>query len=427
VVIGGARDAPLNLVSVDSVMEQLFALMAQDFAGGAVHHLTSDGCPTVGQTLDAICDAVGVPRFDVRAQPFHDLTPVEAVFARRIAFYGSYLKGVRRFQRAQAGQHALTETQLVSLVARFVEGEGAHKRALRGTVLRARDQMPLSTYSGGTQGGETVVLVNALGMPSCVFEPLARALSPHARVLSWCARGGPELFASLDARAAHFERHVDDLEDLLRAHGVVRAHFVGFCTGADVMLAFAERAPERVQSMCAAHGALVGLSDQRTQFQQSLATIVRRAARSLASAQRFHGLTAEVLSPYFLAQRDGSEAEHALLETTVGKLDSALFHLTSAPFRTPDALHRYARLMQAYFEQAPRAVPALSLPALVICSRNDAVVHPQASYLLARALKAQLMELDDGSHFSIFESQPVIAQVVRFIREQRAESVLRAA
>jgi pimeloyl-ACP methyl ester carboxylesterase len=72
-------------------------------------------------------------------------------------------------------------------------------------------------------------------------------------------------------------------------------------------------------------------------------------------------------------------------------------------------------------------VPALSVPALVICSRNDAVVHPQASYLLARALEAQLMELDGGSHFSIFESQTVIAQVVRFVREQRAESVLRAA
>jgi thioester reductase-like protein/pimeloyl-ACP methyl ester carboxylesterase len=422
------RDAPLNLVSIDAVMDQFFSLHARAFEQRTVHHLSSDICPTVGQTLDAVCDAVGVPRFDVQKGLSGPLSTVEAVFAKRITFYGNYLSGERQFERQGPGSFALTQADLQRLVVQYVTAEEEKKQVLSARWLRARDGMPLRIYTSDARGKtETVVLVNAFGMPVTVFDALAKVLAPHVRLLSWTSRGVPELTGVLDDESARFSRHVDDLEDVLAAHGVHRAHLIGYCTGADVALSFATRSPERVQSLTLAHGAFVGISSARTAFATSLETIARRAARSVEEAGRFHDMIAEVLSPYFAGSSRHSH-DRALLETTVGQLDSSLFHLTSAPFRTPEALHRYAKLLCGYFADAPLAPAHLSVPTHIVTSEDDTVAHVEGSRSLADSLPyVRETDATQGGHFSITQCERTIASMVRFVLMMREAPESRAA
>lgn len=118
--------------------------------------------------------------------------------------------------------------ELASLWVRRADGRRMH--GLLGTAPLPADR-PL------------VVLVHGLIASSRTMRPLARALSPHVRVLApdlpgfGRSRGGPAL--GLDALAGSLVDWLDALE-------VERAAFVGSSTGCQLVVNLAARHPERV-------------------------------------------------------------------------------------------------------------------------------------------------------------------------------------
>ena len=158
------RNVAANFIPVDLAVDEMLNLSSRGFVGGPVYHVTADISPTVGETLDAICDTLSIPRFLLVPQLDEDASKLELLLARRIAFYASYLKGAKVFARALVPSIAVTARDVQKYVARYLaerQDESSKKR-----LLLTRDGITLVTTGELKCNRDAVVLINAIGLPS---------------------------------------------------------------------------------------------------------------------------------------------------------------------------------------------------------------------------------------------------------------------
>ena len=418
----GDREATVNLIPVDELVAQMQALRDSDFSGGTIHHLTSAACPTVAEVLDGLCDGVGVPRLEIIRELPEDALPIERLLARRLVFYSSYLRNAKTFERTHTTAVDVPGWHVRAYVRRYLEEHESNGAPRVQQRIEARDGFPLMALTGERPERETVVLVNALGMPSAALEQLGRSLGVHYNVLTWQSRGAPSLEGALDLHNSVFTRQADDLEDVMKACNVKRAHLIGWCTGADVALAFAQRCPERVATIVSLNGALLGFTRLHNEFQRNLTQIVRAAVKSLDHARVYHGLLMKLMSP---AAGPASEAGTvpAFLRAAVAFVDPDFAHITTEPLRSAEAFHRYCMLLAHYFDEAPRSLPELTIPTLVVSAEDDPISHPGASRLLAAALPAAHLKMTPtGGHFLVCRDRVIFDDVLAFLAEQRSKA-----
>ena len=417
-------DAEVNFVPVDVLTDEMVALHVAGFHGAMVHHLTSQHSANAKDTLDGVARAIGIPCFDLVRELPNDATPLERLLARRTTFYGSYLKNPKRFLRRDERGGAVPADHVERYLNAYMRERGESRTAFSERALSARDGFPLRAFGNGKAKAqaETVVLVNAFGMPAATLDRLGAVLGARFNVLTWESRGAPSLEGTLDAHSAQFSRHVDDLHDLLRAHGVESAHIVGWCTGADVALEFARRSPDCVSSLVCLHGGFLGMTEVRRPFQRNLVGIVRATAASEAHASIYQALMAESMQ---LGTKTDADAEsRASVQNAMACLDPELTHLTSAPLRSALALHRYGVLLAHYLDEAPTELPNAPIPALIVTAEDDEISHPNASRFVAQALPlARLRVAPHGGHFAPCKDERLFSDVLSFVLEHsnRAE------
>lgn len=92
-------DAEINLVPVDEVAAETVEIGLQPQSSG-IFHLTHPSPPTVGEAVRTIFAIVGLhePLF---VQSASELGWLDAKFDERLDFYGSYIRGDKRFSRAR--------------------------------------------------------------------------------------------------------------------------------------------------------------------------------------------------------------------------------------------------------------------------------------------------------------------------------------
>ncbi len=234
------------------------------------------------------------------------------------------------------------------------------------------------------------MLVNAFGMDVMFLRPLIDHLSQSFRVITWGSRGLPDLSEPFPA-ACDVTAHARDLGAVLDHHGVDDATLVGWCTGAQVALRFAAMAPERTSAIVSLHGAFsfpesVGV----TSFKRNIMYLMPRIARGQEHARAYHAM-------FYGGRAEGSaetEASTAAYDDearaaeTMLSSDELLFNLTSAPFKTPEALYRYANLVMHLIREPDHVwAPFVECPVLVLSGERDSIAHPDESRELARRLK----------------------------------------
>jgi nucleoside-diphosphate-sugar epimerase/pimeloyl-ACP methyl ester carboxylesterase len=418
-VLLGDPDAPLDLVPVDWVAAELLALRRAGFPGGPIHHLTSGGCPSVGRAVAAAADAAGAPSMRVAARRAAADGPLERALDRRTSFYGSYLVGRRHFARAAGPGPVVSDAQ----VDRYCRAYAAELRAadplslFAPQMLRASDGARLQTFAAGRRDAPAVVLVNAYGMGPEIMVPLAERLAARHRVITWEARGLHASHPTDGAGALGIARHVRDLQQILAHYAIERAHLVGFCTGADVALAFASALPARTASLTSLNGSLLRSGAAETRFQQQLRAVVSSASRSLEHARFYHqALYGDGGPPGRDSGPARAEAQDRFARL-LGEVDPELLHLTSRPFLTPEALHRYALAMDAFFTAGGASWPerALGMPVLVITAAGDRITNPEASRAFALRARAELIELEGADHFAHVRKPEVAEAIARSI------------
>jgi pimeloyl-ACP methyl ester carboxylesterase len=109
----------------------------------------------------------------------------------------------------------------------------------------SRDGVPLEYAHCGSSGKPCITLIMPFGLKVELAEAFFRFYQPRYDVVTWESRlilhssdreGRPENFAIIN--------HVYDLVSVLRARRVSRAFLVGYCSGAGIGLAAANRFPQ---------------------------------------------------------------------------------------------------------------------------------------------------------------------------------------
>ncbi|WP_394825471.1 SDR family oxidoreductase [Pendulispora albinea] len=115
-------DTELDLVPVDHVVDTLAALREAGFPKGPIHHVTSEGCPPLVETLNAMCDAVSVPRLALVPDPVKERAPLEKALEAATNLYAGYLHGgKKRFARAFGAPISLDANDVRRFCTQWVE------------------------------------------------------------------------------------------------------------------------------------------------------------------------------------------------------------------------------------------------------------------------------------------------------------------
>ncbi len=229
--------------------------------------------------------------------------------------------------------------------------------------------------------GASLVMLHGWGLNLRVFDALAARLSGQFEVrridLPGHGRSGEP--AELAERGWTLEAVSEWLLGAMPA----RAHLLGWSLGAQLAIAIAARAPERVASL----------------------TLVSATPRFAAAADWPWGGTPEVLEGFSQAlQQDWRSTVRDFLELQVRgsrnahealvALQRALAGHGECP---PGVLARSLALLHSGDLRA--LLPAIPAPSLVVAGQYDRVVHPRASQALAAALpRGEFVELARCGH-----------------------------
>ena len=267
-------------------------------------------------------------------------------------------------------------------------------RSTDGSILRAQRRM--------NSGDSAVVMFNAVGIPSAIFDPIMKSLCGRHTVVTWESRGLPSP-GPLSPAGFAYENHVDDAERIFSAFDLTRVHLVGWCSGADVAVRFALRHPTRVATLTLINGAY-GFQDYglSSEYEGELTRLFEVFLRNHSIQNTIHSALLALVAPRILSH---------------DALDVQLQDILLYPFQTPDRLVVYAQLCMAMkngrrvdtFEQ-------ISAPTLYISAIGDPV-QPYRSSVRAHELTSgsQLRVLPQGDHNILYTRAEVADLVAEFI------------
>jgi nucleoside-diphosphate-sugar epimerase len=107
----GEPETPLNLLPIDWFIDDVAELLRASVRASCIHHHTLDACPTIREIGEVVTELLALPGFVIEPQATPK-TPLEALLARRTAFYAPYLSGGKRFQRARPFERRLSRDDL---------------------------------------------------------------------------------------------------------------------------------------------------------------------------------------------------------------------------------------------------------------------------------------------------------------------------
>jgi pimeloyl-ACP methyl ester carboxylesterase len=262
-----------------------------------------------------------------------------------------------------------------------------------------------------------IVLANGLGGSALVWRGQIDYLRHRYRFVSWDYRGlyGSERPRPERADSYAVADHVRDLEAVLAAERIDRAHLVGWSTGVQVALEAFGRLPGRVRSLALLNGTWGRPLDGLTPlpFVRSLILpfleLFRRAHAIGPAAHRPIGRreAARWLRRLGLVGRSADESTLAELTASVGRLD----------------LDAFFRNLRAFGEHdAGAMLGSIDVPTLVITGDRDPLVpRALAQQMTRRIPQAEILVVRGGAHCTPVEYPELIAlRLERFYREHGA-------
>jgi pimeloyl-ACP methyl ester carboxylesterase len=240
------------------------------------------------------------------------------------------------------------------------------------------------------------------GLKVELAEAFFRFYQPRYDVVTWESRlildpsereARPEDFAIIN--------HVYDLVSVLRACRVSRAFLVGYCSGAGIGLAAANRFPQLFSSLTLVHGEYTLLSDESctTQFAADIDSLLSMAAKSDAGARQ-------------VFERVSSDRPLVNKHIPEG---------VDAPFTRLPYLRRHAMNYLAYksadFKKLARSVVNRSL---LLTGDRDTQANVESTRKIHGLMRNADIHVDpDADHYGILrEDSKTLATIWNYLGEQ---------
>lgn len=274
--------------------------------------------------------------------------------------------------------------------------------SMKVETVCSRDGVRLKCAHTGISDKPCIALIMPFGLRVDLAEAFFRFYQPRYDVVTWESR------LILDSSERELRRedfaiinHVHDLVSVLRACRVSRAALVGYCSGAGVGLAAANRFPQLFSSLTLVHGEYTLLSEEScmTQFAADMDSLLSIAAQSDEDARQVF---------------DKVTSDRPAVNTNLPEgID--------APFTQLSYLRRHAVNYLAYkstdFKKLARSVGHRSL---LLTGGRDVQANVESTRKIHGLLRNADIHVDpDADHYGILrEDSKTLATIWNYLGEQ---------
>ncbi|MDF1782513.1 MAG: alpha/beta hydrolase [Alcanivoracaceae bacterium] len=268
---------------------------------------------------------------------------------------------------------------------------------------------------------QTVVLINAPGMPAEFFSRLFDSLSPDHDVLTWETRGVPNYDLAFDENNISLDVQLGDLLEVLAREQVDRCHLVGWCGGAQLALMLANRDDVTVESMTLLNG-MFNLDEElapRTEFESQLRSLLPGIARSRRYSHIFHNLLFGA-SASSQQSNDGDKQTKSDVYRIMMDRPPEVLLLSSRSMETVESTYRFARVTNEYFKRDMRSLAAkVRCPTLVLTGDQDREANPdESAHISALLPDSEFQRAPTLNHYSLYTSGAIAETVSSFLARQ---------
>ncbi|RSZ60904.1 alpha/beta fold hydrolase [Massilia atriviolacea] len=412
-----------NLVPVDQCVFDMLYLSNTGFGEHKVYHLSNSSDLNIKAMLEKIDVALGMKSLNFVSERDTPASAIEELFDKRTVFYGGYYRTIKRFARSLPAQTGVSWSDYGTYLTAFIKELDEEKsgETFTRTQVTAADGIELCVSTFGDSGKPALVLANAYGMPSDFMFPLAKRLADQFRVITWDSRWVPAITHEFDLAKCHSLTHASDLIAILDHFGIASAPVAGWSSGAQVSLRAMAEFPDRIQCGILLNGgvSIPASGDIKiTEFEKNIRTLFPKIAANYRFAQKYCDL---IYGAHATAD-DGEDRK--MISAILTSTDPFLLYMTSVPFRTPEALFRYANMMNGLFNERGDAWTAdVKQPVLVHVGGKDQVTHADVGRFLVEGLQNGKLSLDeDGDHFSHFYDEDVATMIKQFVAQHQPQA-----
>jgi len=356
-------NSSFNMISVDQVIYDMLFLRSIEFGSDRVYHLASSTTINSRDAMRAFERAISVDAL--------------VVFDKGTEFHKGYYYSTKEFAR-RLPRHLeefdipLLDECMSNFVAELIEDEKIKDQLEFETKqVTSWDGQILNAYTRGDEAKPVAVFINAYGMPLQFSTPISKIISKHYRFITWDSRWVPDTSQGFDINKCNSLTHVRDLLAILDACGVDQCALIGWSSGAQICLRALSEYPDRFNcGVLLNSGVSLACDDvKQTDYQQSLLSLFPKIAGNRSAAKLYCDLI------YGDTTKVGLK-DQGSIGTMLNSLDPELMKMTSAPFKDPESLYRYANMLYRNFEEDKEAyTDKIHAPVLVYGSEEDEVTH----------------------------------------------------
>lgn len=291
-------------------------------------------------------------------------------------------------------------------------------------LLHSTDGCEISYYIFGENQVETLVLVNASGIPHEIFRYLIASYMEQYRVIVYDLRGTRDEDYGFELT---LKKQGEDLALLLIKENIESAHFLCWCSGLKSFEKFYESHEDQVKDLVIISGYFNPLGKNQAYWTEFDSTIGRLSSMIVKNEQFSQstwvlGLIQRLFNFNLESVQENKELEASLrYEAILKNATDEVKEIITYPFKSLKRLYNYAVVtLQLQSMDFSEVLEKLSCPTLILnagmdkvtdlrCAKKQQAIIPTSSY----------KELPYSSHWCIYEDyEEIVDCIEEFYTEQ---------
>lgn len=253
----------------------------------------------------------------------------------------------------------------------------------------------------------------AMGAPLVSMRRLYEGVGGECTIVTWDMRGFYRSGAPVDPRAYGLDRHVEDLEAVVRAEGLSRFVLGGWSMGVPISLEYFSRAAASVEALVLINGP----------YESALAHILpsQLLARAvMAAVDVVGGPVGRLMNPALAHLLGRPGVADAFVRVGLFARDPAYFEEILRDFRSVD-WPRYLVVMRLLHEHSVAEVLRdVRVPTLITAGTKDMLVPLSTARHMHRQIQgSELLVVEGGTHYTPAEYPELLAERIRRFLAER--------
>jgi len=276
----------------------------------------------------------------------------------------------------------------------------------------------------GDRNPKPLVLINAYGIPSKIWQYIIYYYAKEYKVITWNLRGTSADHAGIDLSS---EMQGSDLEEILLEEKIFSADIICWCSGLKVFCEYYKRKPESVKSLVIVSGYFNPIYEKGpywTEFDQTIG----RLSKMIETNDGFidNPLVFELIKKLFsfdiaskkmesVTQLNTSfEEKNDIYRQMLMSADPEVKEMITMPFGNQKMIKNYAKItLELQKQDIMKMLPNLTCRTLVVNAELDMITDIRCARAGCLCIKgAEYRNLSSASHWSLWENFEDVIEVI---------------